>query len=133
VKFLILILGVLGLGVLALPLLVVAVVATHPWLAVGALTAPVDVVAPPAAPAGRSGRNWVCSRCLGGRSGSGVAGRGIRALQIRLTPTIRRRGRSGTVAPTGGHGVGGSRAAMRGDQPAADSGFCQGNWQASED
>lgn len=57
-KLLALVLGVLGLGVLGLPLMVVAVVATHPWLAVSALTSHVEVVvptpvvvaAPPAAP-----------------------------------------------------------------------------------
>ena len=49
-KLLLPLLGVLGLAVLGLPLLVVTVVATHPWLAVGALLdAPqVTVSGPPA-------------------------------------------------------------------------------------
>ena len=37
-KLLLPLLGVLGLGLLGLPLLVVAIIATHPWLAVGANT-----------------------------------------------------------------------------------------------
>lgn len=46
-KLLVVGLGALGLTVLALPLLVFVTVATHPWLAVGALTAPIEVVAQP--------------------------------------------------------------------------------------
>jgi len=43
VKLLLPLLGVLGLSLLGLPLLVVAVVATQPWLAVGALLSPMTV------------------------------------------------------------------------------------------
>jgi cell wall-associated NlpC family hydrolase len=56
VKFLVVGLGVLVISVLVMPLLLVAVLATHPWLAAGALTSEVQVVVPtpkpdPAAPA----------------------------------------------------------------------------------
>src|SRR6266851_3901571 len=43
-------LGVLGIASLVLPFMVAAVVATHPWLAVGALVGPVQVVMPTPAP-----------------------------------------------------------------------------------
>jgi len=43
VKLLVLVLGLVGSAVLGLPLMVVSVVATHPWLAVGMLNAPVTV------------------------------------------------------------------------------------------
>jgi cell wall-associated NlpC family hydrolase len=46
-KLLLPLLGVVGLGVLGLPMLVVSVVATHPWLAVGG---PVQVVVPTPVP-----------------------------------------------------------------------------------
>ena len=49
-KLLLPLLGALGLSLLSLPLLVVAVIATHPWLAVGALVGPVEVVEPTPAP-----------------------------------------------------------------------------------
>ena len=61
-KLLLPLLGVLGLSLLGLPLLVVAVVATHPWLAVGALVgAPrVTVSGPPAVgrPGGVPAQQW---------------------------------------------------------------------------
>jgi cell wall-associated NlpC family hydrolase len=50
VKLLLPLLGALGLSLLGLPLLVVAVIATHPWLAVGARVGPVEVVEPTPAP-----------------------------------------------------------------------------------
>ena len=61
-KLLLPLLGALGLSLLGLPLLVVAVIATHPWLAVGALLgAPrVTVNGPPAVgrPSGVPAKQW---------------------------------------------------------------------------
>src|ERR671934_401599 len=51
VKLLLPLLGVLSLSLLGLPLLVVAVIATHPWLAVGALTTAPSIIATSPTPA----------------------------------------------------------------------------------
>jgi cell wall-associated NlpC family hydrolase len=49
-KLLVPLVGAIAAVAVSLPLLVFAVVATHPWLAVGALVAPVQVVVPTPAP-----------------------------------------------------------------------------------
>jgi cell wall-associated NlpC family hydrolase len=65
VKLLLGLLGLLGLTAVGLPLLVVAEVATHPWLAVGMLTTPVQVhdTRPAAVQAGVPAGQW--SQALG--------------------------------------------------------------------
>src|SRR5436309_1284094 len=71
-KLLLALLSLLGLSLLGLPLLVVAVIATHPWLAVGALTAPVQVVEPTPTPAPAPTRAAVPTQMVGGDLGDVV-------------------------------------------------------------
>jgi cell wall-associated NlpC family hydrolase len=81
-KLLVAFLGLLVLTVLGLPLLVIAVVATHPWLGIGMLSGPVQIQdhRPPAIAAGVPASQWPLITSAARDSTCGVAAEDLAAI-----------------------------------------------------
>ena len=81
-KVLLLFLSLVGIALLGLPLLVVAVVATHPWIAVGMLTGPVQVQddRPAAVAHGVPGPQWPLMQRAAQTSSCGVTAEDLAAI-----------------------------------------------------